>query len=497
VKVSIFGLREVLMDSTALRSRTILLLFSLGWVGLAGPAAFGAEFIVETRSSNRFSPANLTIQVGDTVTWRNTSGNHNVEADDGSFRCANGCDATGGNGSPASNAWTFSLTFNTPATISYHCVVHRGLGMTGTIAVVGGPPTQPGSLRFAVDTVTVDESSGSAQLSVQRVSGDDGAVAVSFATANGSATAGSDYSAQSGTLNWADNDDDPKNLSIPILEDTQIENTETLTVTLSSPAGGATVGSPATATVRIRDNDDVATNPGTLAFEAADGSASEGDGTVQIGVARSGGSDGAVGVGYSSADGSATAGLDYQEAAGSLQWASGEGGVKTFGVSLIDDTAPEQAETVLLSLANPTGGATLGTPAASTLTVQDNDVDFGPCIEDAVTLCLGADDRFRVQVRFRDNQARSGFGPVVDIGRRDSGLVYFFNENNIEMLVKILNACSNPAFQTYWVFYAATTNVEFTLTVVDTEADQVKQYFNPLGNPAAPVQDTRAFATCP
>ena len=48
-----------------------------------------------------------------------------------------------------------------------------------------------------------------------------------------------------------------------------------------------------------------------------------------------------------------------------------------------------------------------------------------------------------------------------------AGLFWFFNENNIEMLIKVLNACV-PPFDRYWTFYAATTNVEFTVTVTDT-----------------------------
>jgi len=64
------------------------------------------------------------------------------------------------------------------------------------------------------------------------------------------------------------------------------------------------------------------------------------------------------------------------------------------------------------------------------------------------------------------------------------------------MLVKVLDACAT-AFNSYWVFAAATTNVEFTLTVTDTQAGKVKTYFNPLGTPAPPIQDTAAFATCP
>lgn len=86
-----------------------------------------------------FTPSDLTILVGDSVTWTNEEGFHNVVADDGAFRCADGCDSNGGNGDPASTPWAFTLTFNDPETIAYFCEVHGGAGgsgMSGTIEVI-------------------------------------------------------------------------------------------------------------------------------------------------------------------------------------------------------------------------------------------------------------------------------------------------------------------------------------------------------------------------
>jgi plastocyanin len=92
-----------------------------------------------------FSPATLTITAGDTVTFTNQGGFHNVAADDGSFRCAQGCDGAGGNGDPSSLLWTATVTFPTPGTVGYHCEIHGapGLGMFGTITVDTSPPPPP------------------------------------------------------------------------------------------------------------------------------------------------------------------------------------------------------------------------------------------------------------------------------------------------------------------------------------------------------------------
>lgn len=91
--------------------------------------------VITANPNNTFSPASLTINAGDTVTFRNNGGNHNVTADDGSFRCANGCDGQGGNGNPSTAAWSFTMTFNTSGVVSYHCQPHLAVGMRGTITV--------------------------------------------------------------------------------------------------------------------------------------------------------------------------------------------------------------------------------------------------------------------------------------------------------------------------------------------------------------------------
>ena len=87
-------------------------------------------------SSNVYTPSTLVIEAGDTVRWINTGGEHNVQADDGSFRCAQGCDATGGDGNASTELWSFEITFRTIGTTTYFCAPHVIFGMVGSITVV-------------------------------------------------------------------------------------------------------------------------------------------------------------------------------------------------------------------------------------------------------------------------------------------------------------------------------------------------------------------------
>jgi hypothetical protein len=119
----------------------------------------------------------------------------------------------------------------------------------------------------------------------------------------------------------------------------------------------------------------------------------------------------------------------------------------------------------------------------------------GGCTPSSTVLCLN-NNRFRVDGTFRTPQGQTGpFMAQTVATAPDSGLFWFFSQNNLEMLFKVLNGCTLNNH--YWVFFSAGTNVEFTVSVTDTLRGGTRTYTNPLNNPAPPVQDTSAFATCP
>lgn len=112
--------------------------------------------------------------------------------------------------------------------------------------------------------------------------------------------------------------------------------------------------------------------PGQFDLSESSYSADENAGTVTITVSRTGGSAGDVSVDYATADGTATAGDDYQSASGTLDFLDGETS-RTFVVTLLDDTDYEGDEDLNLTLSNATGGATLGSQNAAVLTIIEDD----------------------------------------------------------------------------------------------------------------------------
>jgi bacillolysin len=115
------------------------------------------------------------------------------------------------------------------------------------------------------------------------------------------------------------------------------------------------------------------------------------------------------------------------------------------------------------------------------------------CVQDGQTLCL-SNNRFRVRTTWRTSDGSTGTGNALRL-TADTGYFWFFSQSNVEVVIKVLDACGLNARK--WVFAGGLTNVEVTTTVTDTQTGQVRQYHNNLGQPFQPLQDTGAFATCP
>jgi hypothetical protein len=117
------------------------------------------------------------------------------------------------------------------------------------------------------------------------------------------------------------------------------------------------------------------------------------------------------------------------------------------------------------------------------------------CIPNIETLCLN-NGRFAVMASYQQTPSGPSFQATAVPLTGDSGYFWFFNEANVELVVKVLDGCFDP-FQSYWVFASGLTNVGVTLAVTDTLVGLTKTYENPIGHAFLPIQDTKAFSTCP
>ena len=224
-----------------------------------------------------------------------------------------------------------------------------------------------GSIQFGAAVYSVAEGGTSISIPVTRIGGKFGGTTVNYATSNGTATAGSDYTAASGTLSWSNADDNTKYIVITIASDGTAEASETINVTLSGVTN-STFGTPKTTVVTILD-DDGAPPAGDIAFSSAAYSISEGSPSVTITVTRSGGTP-AVGVSYATSNGTALAGTHYTATSGTLSFGVNQT-TATFTVPIVYNSANGD-KTFTITLSAATGGATLATPNPTTVTIIDD-----------------------------------------------------------------------------------------------------------------------------
>ncbi|MCA1618171.1 MAG: DUF4214 domain-containing protein [Acidobacteria bacterium] len=240
----------------------------------------------------------------------------------------------------------------------------------------------PGTLQFSAATYAAGEAGTNATVTVTRADGSDRAVSVSYATSNGTAVAGVDYTAAGGTLNFAAGETS-KTFNVAVSDDSLDEPDETVNLTLSGPTGGATLGTQTTATLTITDND------AAPALSVNDVTVTEGNvGTTGavFDVTLSAASAQPVTVNYSTADNSATQPADYASASGTLTFNPGDT-VKTVNVNVAGDTTDEPNETFFVNLSSPSN-ATVG-DGQGTGTITDDDGAPSLSVGDATAVAEG------------------------------------------------------------------------------------------------------------
>jgi hypothetical protein len=246
-----------------------------------------------------------------------------------------------------------------------------GINSTATVTILDDDSTQA-TIGFSQSTFTVDEGAGFANLTVTRSGGLGVQATVDYSTTDGTAIAGVNYIASTGSITFGVGEV-MKTISIPIIDDATTNPTLSFTVTLTAPDGGF-VGGNSQATVNIIDNDATTFrfNPGTYSVD-------EGSGTVTLTVEalRVGDPSEMISVDYSTSDGTATDGSNYTHTSGRLTFGPNIFS-QTITVPIIDNSSTDGTTSFAVTLSNPLGDGTntaprLGTPSVATVSIIDND----------------------------------------------------------------------------------------------------------------------------
>ncbi len=100
-----------------------------------------------------------------------------------------------------------------------------------------------------------------------------------------------------------------------------------------------------------------------------------------------------------------------------------------------------------------------------------------------------------VTTTFDTPAGQHGTGQPVQL-TADTGYFWFFASTNVEMVIKVLDACTFTAQPAFWVFAGGLTDVHVVITVTDLVSGQSHQYVNPIQTAFQPIQDTATFQTC-
>ena len=227
--------------------------------------------------------------------------------------------------------------------------------VTATIAANDGASGTP---TVSVSGVTIDEKVGAATFVLSLSQPSETNVAVNFATADGTATAGADYIASSGTVGFAPGQT-TRSITVPIVDDSAAEPDEFFSLVLSTPSG-LVIGN-ASAEARIVANDGANASTPIITIEPV--VANEVTGWVDVVVRLSAPSAQQVSVNYSDSTEVSAYRNDYIDSrSGTLVFAPGET-AKTIRYGLIDDGDDEGPTYFMVDLASATN-AVIGTPSA-------------------------------------------------------------------------------------------------------------------------------------
>lgn len=368
-----------------------------------------------------FTPQNLTIQAGESVTWTNNSGVHNV----------NGSQATSPNnpesfisGNPTTN-WTYSHTFNTPGTYNYRCDLHFGLNMIGTITVTSAPA--PGDIviteimynspESGTDTLEYIElyNKGASDVNLEGYTftlgvvytfpahtlspGDYVIVAVdsvafenvfgvpAFQWTEGALSNGGETieltDAAGNVADVVDFSDGGAWPSAPdgggpslVLCDVEADNNDGANWQASSTSTGVIIAG--FELFANPGNDSQCLNGPVIGFVGSQVEVNEDAGTVNVRLFLTNGDGAAHSVQVLVAQASSAAsGMDFNFSPQTVNFAAAAVDTQTIVITILDDAAPETIENLILELSNPDAGSSIDpTRINYTIHITDNDTQI-------------------------------------------------------------------------------------------------------------------------
>ncbi len=278
-------------------------------------------------------------------------------------------------GAGSSFAGISLATFNTGTVIT-----------DATFKILGSaPPPVVGNI--SIGDISISEGNSGTSIATFTVSRTGtAAFSIDYFTSDGSATAGSDYSAiGTTTLSFAAGQA-ASTISVEITGDTTIEPTENFFINLANATGGTIIDAQGMGTILNDDNPPAVGN-----LSISDVSISEGNSGTKIAtftVTRTGGTD-AFSVDFATANGTATAGSDYVATTGTLVF--GAEASKTISVTINGDTAAEANENFFVNLSNVSNGGTI-VDAQGVGTITNDDGTGATVVNIFSTSVFGAAD---------------------------------------------------------------------------------------------------------
>jgi Calx-beta domain len=262
------------------------------------------------------------------------------------------------------NGLAFNTTDSSDPTASKIYVVQS--------ALVSDQAAIPTGIQLTADKFFTSENSSNLTVTVTRSGDISGATSVDYATSNGTATGGTDYTSASGTLNFAAGQL-TKTVTIPILNDQIFEGpAETFSFTLSNTSG-ASLEAPSVAQITIADNE---VKPSIFASSVNATEGNSGTKIFSVPVTLTNASVDQISINYTTANGSATAGSDYVTNSGVLTFAPGTS-TASIDITVNGDNTIESDETFVVTFTNPLNASNAPSQVTLTIANDDSTIQFG------------------------------------------------------------------------------------------------------------------------